>query len=77
MAEYQETPQVVFEVIEDGIVVYRDAITYETIIQLRNDNAQERQAKFQQRYQNHLQNLADAQNNPSLEPPAFPQEPEG
>ena len=52
MPIFDETPQVVFEVVEDGEVVYRDAITYATMAELRNDNTSERQAKFQERYDN-------------------------
>lgn len=49
--QFDETPQVVFEVKdENGEVVYRDAITYASMAELRADNAQERQAKFQARY---------------------------
>lgn len=65
MATFDETPQVVFEVKDDnGVVVYRDAITYVDMAELRNDNAQERQAKFQARYQAHLDAIQYAQDHP-------------
>ena len=55
MATFDETPQVVFEVKDDdGNVIYRDAITYATMAELRQDNAAERQVKFQQRYDDWL-----------------------
>lgn len=55
MPIFDETPQVVFEVKDaDGEVLYRDAITYGSMAELRDDNAQERQAKFQERYDNWL-----------------------
>lgn len=64
MATFDETPQVVFEVTENGEVVYRDAITYASMSELRNDSAAERQAKFQARYDNWLSII----NNPITTP---------
>lgn len=53
--QFDETPQVVFEVKdENGEVVYRDAITYASMAELRADSQAEREAKFQERYENYL-----------------------
>lgn len=51
MAIFEEIPKVDFEVLDaEGNVIYRDSITYASMAELRNDNAQERQAKFQARW---------------------------
>lgn len=50
---FEETPKVDFSVTdEQGNVVYRDSIVYETMADLRADNIAEREAKFQARYDN-------------------------
>lgn len=67
MPTFEETPQVIFEAVEAGEVVYRDAITYATMVELRNDNLQERQAKFQARYDDWL--IVSTTPTESIEPP--------
>lgn len=53
MPTFDETPKVDFEVKdENGKVIYRDAIVYASMAELRADSAAERQAKFQERYDN-------------------------
>lgn len=65
MPTFEETPQVVFEVKdEEDNVVYRDAITYTSMSELRNDSVNERQAKFQARYDAWLLLLEESQNAP-------------
>lgn len=55
MAVFDEIPQVVFEVKDDnGNVIYRDSITYTSIAELRADSKAEREAKFQERYDQYL-----------------------
>lgn len=55
MAIFDEIPQVIFEVKDDeGNVIYRDAITYATMAELRADSKAEREAKFQERYDAYL-----------------------
>jgi hypothetical protein len=50
---FEETPKVDFTVKDaEGNVVYRDAIVYSSMAELRADSAAERQAKFQERYDN-------------------------
>lgn len=59
---FEEIPKVDFTVKdENGNVIYRDAIVYESMAELRADSAAERQAKFQERYDNWvaLQNQAE------------------
>ena len=66
--EISEIPQVVFEVKDtDGNVVFRDSITYASMAELRNDNAQERQAKFQARYEQYLIDISTPTQSPSEE----------
>ena len=49
--EIEETPKVDFAVKDaDGNVIYRDAIVYNSMAELRADSEAERQAKFQERY---------------------------
>lgn len=53
--QFEETPKVDFEVKdENGEVVYRDSITYPSMADLRADSKEEREAKFQERYENWL-----------------------
>lgn len=52
---FEEIPKVDFAVKDDnGNVVFRDSIVYGTMAELRNDSVVEREAKFQQRYDNWL-----------------------
>ena len=58
---FEEVPKVDFSVTdEDGNVVFRDAIVYSSMAELRNDSQAEREAKFQARYDAWL----EAQANP-------------
>ena len=58
---FDEAPKVDFSVKdENGNVVYRDAIVYSSMAELRNDSEAERQAKFQERYDNWLANINNA-----------------
>ena len=60
---FDETPKVDFSVSDaDGNIVYRDAIVYASMAELRNDSTAERQAKFQARYDAWL----EAQANPLI-----------
>ena len=62
---FEETPKVDFSVLdENGNVIYRDAIVYSSMAELRADSATERQAKFKERYDNWL---AIQQNNAPVE----------
>ena len=62
---FDETPKVDFSVKdENGNVVYRDAIVYSSMAELRADSKEEREAKFQERYNNWL---AIQQNNAPVE----------
>ena len=62
---FEETPKVDFAVKdENGNVVYRDAIVYSSMAELRADSKEEREAKFQERYNNWL---AIQQNNAPVE----------
>lgn len=55
MAVFDEIPQIVFEVKDDnGNVIYRDSITYSSMAELRADSKAEREAKFQERYDQYL-----------------------
>jgi len=48
---FDETPKVDFTVKdENGNVIYRDAIVYSSMAELRNDSQAEREVKFQARY---------------------------
>jgi hypothetical protein len=51
---FEETPKVDFTVTVDGKVVYRDAIIFDSIAQLRSTSQVEREAMFQARYDNWL-----------------------
>ena len=47
---FEETPKIEFTVNEGGKTIYRDAIVFESMAQLRNTSEAERQAMFQERY---------------------------
>lgn len=48
---FEETPKVDFSVSdENGNIIFRDAIVYSSMAELRADSAAEREAKFQARY---------------------------
>lgn len=49
---FEETPKVEFTVTENGVTVYRDAIIFESMAELRNTSQAEREAMFQERYDN-------------------------
>ena len=52
---FEETPKVDFSVKdENGNVVYRDAIVYSSMAELRADSKTERESKMQARYDNWL-----------------------
>ena len=52
---FEEVPKVDFAVKdENGNVIYRDAIVYASMADLRADSKAEREAKFQERYDNWL-----------------------
>lgn len=58
---FEETPKVDFSVTDaEGNVVFRDAIVYASMAELRADSKVEREAKFQARYDAFL----EAQANP-------------
>lgn len=58
---FDETPKVDFSVKdENGNVIYRDAIVYASMADLRADSKAEREAKFQERYDNWLANQQNA-----------------
>ena len=58
---FDEAPKVDFSVKdENGNVVYRDAIVYASMADLRADSKAEREAKFQERYDNWLANQQNA-----------------
>lgn len=58
---FEETPKVDFSVKdENGNVIYRDAIVYASMADLRADSKAEREAKFQERYDNWLANQQNA-----------------
>lgn len=60
---FDETPKVDFTVKdEQGNVIYRDAIVYSSMAELRNDSQSEREAKFQARYDAWV----EAQANPTI-----------
>lgn len=47
---FDEIPKVEFTVQENGVTVYRDSITFESMAELRNTSTTERNALFQARY---------------------------
>lgn len=49
---FGEIPKVEFTVTENGVTVYRDAIIFESMAQLRATSQAEREAMFQERYDN-------------------------
>lgn len=49
---FEEIPKVEFTVTENGVTVYRDAIIFESMAELRNTSQAEREAMFQARYDN-------------------------
>ena len=52
---FEETPKVDFSVKdENGNVIYRDAIVYSSMAELRADSKTERESKMQARYDNWL-----------------------
>ena len=68
---FDETPKADFSVKdENGNVIYRDAIVYASMADLRADSKAEREAKFQERYDNWLAN----QNNAIQGEPDSPEE---
>jgi hypothetical protein len=68
MLDFEETPQVVFEVKDaGGNIVYRDAITYETMAELRADSKAERETKFQARYDAYIIARDAPTSSPALE----------
>ena len=64
---FDEIPKVEFTVTEDGKTVYRDAITFDSIAELRNTSQAEREAMFQERYDNWKAIIASAENQPPEE----------
>lgn len=54
---FEEIPKVEFTVTEDGVTVYRDAIIFESMSELRNTSQAEREAMFQERERNILPTL--------------------
>ena len=60
---FDEIPKVDFSVKDaDGNIVFRDAIVYNSMAELRNDSQAEREAKFQARYDAWV----EAQANPTI-----------
>jgi len=49
---FDEIPKVEFTVTEDGKTVYRDAIIFDSMAELRDTSQAEREAMFQERYDN-------------------------
>lgn len=49
---FDEIPKVEFTATENGVTVYRDAIIFDSMAELRNTSQAERQAMFQERYDN-------------------------
>lgn len=47
---FDEIPKVEFTVTENGVTVYRDAIVFNSMAELRNTSQEEREAMFQARY---------------------------
>ena len=51
----QETPQIVFTITEEDGTVFRDALTFNSMQELRNTSAEERGEMIQERYDNWLE----------------------
>ena len=49
---FDEIPKVEFTVTENGVTVYRDAIIFDSMAELRNTSQAEREVMFQERYDN-------------------------
>lgn len=49
---FEETPKIDFTVKdENGIVIFRDALIFKSIAEMRNTSSSEREAMMQQRYE--------------------------
>lgn len=56
---FDEIPKVEFTVTENGVTVYRDAIIFDSMAELRNTSQAEREAMFQERYDNWKATVAE------------------
>lgn len=63
---FEEIPKVEFTVTENGVTVYRDAIIFESMAELRDTSQEEREALFQERYDN-WKNALDSQTQEQVE----------
>lgn len=54
---FEETPKLDFTVTIDGVTVYRSAIEFETMAELRSTSQAEREAMYQARYDQHLADI--------------------
>lgn len=68
----EEIPQVVFTFTNEDGTVYRDALTFSSMSELRNTSVNERMEMMQERYDNHRAVIEAAQNAPQ----EVPEEPE-
>lgn len=67
----EERPSVPFVITdEDGNVIFRDAITFKNIVELRNASLFERKVMMNERYAQHLAVLETMRLAPILEPEA-------
>lgn len=54
METFDEIPKIDFSVQVDGVTVFRDALIFESMDELRNTSKAEREVMFQERYNNFL-----------------------